>query len=178
MEVNVSDKRRQQLLDRIRRSSAPITGSDLADKFNVSRQVIVQDIALIRASGIPIIATSSGYMLQKKMDSNRVVKTFVSTHNDFDQMEEELLIIVDFGGKIIDVIVEHPVYGEIVGALYIETREDVLAFIKKVKETGAKPLSILTSGDHIHTIEVPSERVFSLLMQELKDKGFVSNDYM
>lgn len=172
----MSEKRRQQLLDKIRNTSEPITGAELAEKFKVSRQVIVQDVALMRASGIPIIATSNGYMLQKKTDTKRIVKTFVSTHNDVNQMEEELLIIVDFGGKIIDVVIEHPVYGEIIGALYIETREDVLAFVKKVKETGAKPLSILTSGEHIHTIEVPSERVFNLLMQELKEKGFVSND--
>lgn len=171
----MSDKRRQRLLEKITQTSEPITGSELADKFKVSRQVIVQDVALMRASGIPIIATSSGYMIQKKMDTNRLIKTFVSTHSGFDQMEEELLIIVDFGGKIIDVVVEHPVYGEIVGALYIETRADVMAFIKKVKDTGAKPLSILTSGDHIHTIEVPSERVFELLMLELMDKGFVSH---
>ena len=120
----MSDKRREKLLDKIKNSSEPITGADLAEKFKVSRQVIVQDVALMRASGIPIIATSSGYMIQKKMDTTRVVKTFISTHNDIDQMEEELLIIVDFGGKIIDVVVEHPVYGEIVGALYIESKED------------------------------------------------------
>jgi hypothetical protein len=69
--------------------------------------------------------------------------------------------------------VEHPVYGEIVGTLLISSREDVTKFVEKVKATDSKPLASLTKGDHIHTIEVPSEKVFLLIMKELKEKGFV-----
>lgn len=170
----MSEERRHSIIETMKKSDQPITGSDLADMYGVSRQVIVQDIAIIRASGIHVIATSSGYMLQKKESvNNRIIRTFVSKHHGFDQMEEELLIIVEYGGKIIDVIVEHPVYGEIVGTLHISTKEDVTKFVNKVVETDAKPLSFLTKGDHIHTIEVPSEKVFQLIMQELKEKGFI-----
>jgi len=169
----MSDERRISIVEAISKCDRPITGSDLADMFNVSRQVIVQDIAIIRATGIPVIATSSGYMLQNKEYSNREIRTFVSKHHGFDKMEEELLIIVEYGGKVIDVIVEHPVYGEIVGILHISTKEDVTKFVEKVRITGAKPLASLTKGDHIHTIEVPSEKVFQLILKELHEKGFV-----
>jgi len=88
-------------------------------------------------------------------------------------MEDELMIIVEYGGKIIDVIIDHPVYGEIVGTLHISTKEEVEKFINKVKVTNAKPLSSLTEGDHIHTLEVPSEKVFKIMLKDLKDKGYV-----
>lgn len=169
----MSEERRRMLVEKLTQSGEPITGSDLADMFGVSRQVIVQDIAIIRAKGVPVLATSSGYLIQKSPSHDKLIKTFVSKHNGFERMEEELLIIIDYGGKIIDVIVEHPVYGEIIGTLLISTREDVSRFVEKVKSTDSKPLASLTKGDHIHTIEVPSEKIFLLIMNELRDKGFV-----
>jgi transcriptional regulator of NAD metabolism len=87
-------------------------------------------------------------------------------------MLEELLIIVEYGGKIIDVIVEHPIYGEIVGNLHLATRAEVDGFLERVKTLDAMPLSILTQGDHIHTIEVPSEKIYNLIMRELVEKGY------
>jgi len=169
----MSEERRRLLVEKLTQSRDPITGSDLAEFYGVSRQVIVQDIAIIRAKGVPVLATSSGYLIQSKSTKDRLIKTFVSKHNGFERMEEELLIIIDYGGKIIDVIVEHPVYGDIVGTLLIATREDVSKFVEKVKSTDSKPLSSLTKGDHIHTIEVPSEKIFELILNELREKGFV-----
>lgn len=169
----MSEERRRMLIDKLNTSSEPITGSDLAVILGVSRQVIVQDIAIIRATGVPVIATSNGYMMQIQGNRDRLIKTFVSKHIGFDRMEDELCIIVDYGGKIIDVIVEHPVYGEIVGSLHIATKEDIAKFVAKVKEANAKPLSSLTEGDHIHTIEVPSEKVYNLIVAELREKGFL-----
>ena len=169
----MSEERRRLLVEKLTQSRDPITGSDLAEFYGVSRQVIVQDIAIIRAKGVPVLATSSGYLIQSKSTKDRLIKTFVSKHNGFERMEEELLIIIDYGGKIIDVIVEHPVYGDIVGTLLIATREDISKFVKKVKSTDSKPLASLTKGDHIHTIEVPSEKIFELILNELREKGFV-----
>ncbi len=169
----MSEERRRLLIEKLTQSCYPIIGSDLADFFGVSRQVIVQDIAIIRAKGVPVLATSSGYLIQNKRMSDNLIKTFVSKHNGYERMEEELSIIIDYGGNIIDVIVEHPVYGEIVGTLLISTRDDVTKFIEKVKATDSNPLASLTKGDHIHTIEVPSEKVFMLVMNELREKGFV-----
>lgn len=169
----MSVERRSAILKKLMDSVHPITGSELADYYNVSRQVIVQDIAIIRASGTHVIATSNGYLIQKQTDASKLIKTFVSKHDGFERMEEELKIIVEFGGKIIDVIVEHPVYGEIVGALHLGTMQEVDAYIEKIKSTNARPLSILTEGDHIHTIEVPSEKIYELIIDELTSKGFI-----
>ncbi|MBM7563018.1 transcription repressor NadR [Fusibacter tunisiensis] len=169
----VSEERRQKILAVLNANEKPITGTELADLFSVSRQVIVQDIAIIRASGVSILATSNGYMTPKNVSSKKLIKTFVSQHKGIERLREELLIIVEYGGKIIDVIVEHPIYGEIVGSLHISTVEDVEQFVEKVQNVGASPLSVLTQGAHIHTIEVPSEKLFNLILTELKAKGFI-----
>lgn len=170
----LSEQRRQGIIEVLESSQHATTGSELADRFGVSRQVIVQDIAIIRASGVPVLATSNGYMLPKTGDGSKLIRSFVSNHKGIDRLKEELLIIVEYGGKIIDVVVEHPVYGEIVGTLHISTIDDVEQFIEKVEGNGASPLSALTQGVHIHTIEVPSEKIFRLIMDELKSKNFIA----
>jgi hypothetical protein len=169
----MSEERRRLLIEKLESSDTPIIGSELAEIFDVTRQVIVQDIAIIRASGVPVIATSSGYTLKKQVQNSRLLRTIVSKHDGFHRMEEELRIIVEYGGKVIDVIVEHPIYGEIVGVLNIETQADVDHFVSKIQNTAAKPLSILTHGDHIHTIEVPSEKIYQLILKELNEKEFI-----
>jgi transcriptional regulator of NAD metabolism len=73
----VSETRRKAILEKLETSSDPITGTALADFFQVSRQVIVQDIALLRASGLGILATSNGYLIPKAQDTERLVKTSV-----------------------------------------------------------------------------------------------------
>lgn len=172
----MSEERRKAIKEIIVNSSEPITGTELADIFKVSRQVIVQDIALLRAVGILIMATTNGYMIPKSDKKDQIIKTFVSKHEGLDQLEEELQIIIEYGGKIIDVIVDHPVYGEIIGNLLINDKADIQKFVEKVRTSNAKPLSILTSGEHFHTIEVPSEKIYNLIIQELSRKGFVNVD--
>lgn len=169
----MSENRRKMIIEKLNLNTEPITGTELALNFEVSRQVIVQDIAILRAEGYSILATSNGYIIPKIHGQNRMIKTFVSEHKGFERMEEELRIIVEYGGKVIDVIVEHPVYGEIVGTLLISNMDDVDKFIKRVEETNANPLSLLTDGAHIHTIEVPSEKIFKLIKAELFEKGFI-----
>lgn len=169
----LSENRRHGIVEVLESSQLAVTGSELAERFGVSRQVIVQDIAIIRASGIQVLATSNGYVIPKTINEPKLIKTFVSNHKGIDRLKEELLIIVEYGGKIIDVVVEHPVYGEIVGTLHISTVDDVIQFIEKVESNGASPLSAITQGDHIHTIEVPSEKVYNLMLDDLKSKGFV-----
>lgn len=168
----MSENRRKAIIKKLSGSGEPVTGGELADQFQVSRQVIVQDIAILRASGVNVLATSNGYMLPQKQALGRIVKTFISKHTGFERMREELLIIVDYGGKIIDVTVEHPIYGEIVGNLHLSTREEVESFLDRIRVLDALPLSVLTQGEHIHTIEVPSEKVFQLIMNELIEKGY------
>lgn len=166
------NKRRKKINEILNRNNQPFKGADIANKFNVSRQVIVQDIALLRAEGKDIIATPNGYMMIKEKNSG-IKKTIVSKHETYNEIEEELNTIVDLGGKILDVIVEHPIYGEIKGQLMIDSRNDVKEFIKKIKKEKAEPLATLTEGLHIHTIEVPNENIFNKIKKQLKIKNYL-----
>ena len=106
---------------------------------------------------------------------NKVVKKIVCNHEGYDELEDELKIIVDMGGKIIDVIVEHPLYGEIKSPLEISSRLEVQQFMKNLKQTNAEPLSSLTAGIHIHTIEVDSEENLDRIKEALDGKKYLIN---
>ena len=101
-------ERRNQIVERIKKNAVPVSGTMLAKEFEVSRQVIVQDIALIRAAGYDIISTHRGYLLNEPISVNRIFKV---QHTD-EQTEEELYSIVDLGGTVANVIVNHKVYGQ------------------------------------------------------------------
>lgn len=83
---------------------------------------------------------------------------------------------MDYGGKILDVIVEHPVYGEIKSPLQIASRYDLEEFLKNLEETDAEPLSALTEGVHIHTIEVESEEVLKKIKEKLLERNYLIRD--
>lgn len=169
----MTENRRNKIASILSDQESPVTGSSLAKQFDVSRQVIVQDIAVLRASGLQIVSTSSGYLIPKPR-SRALLRTFASTHKGLKSLEEELRIIVELGGRIVDVMVEHPVYGEIVATLMIDSRADLEMFMKKVNDSEAVPLSALTEGLHYHTIEVPSAIVYDKIEQKLKEKGFIA----
>lgn len=168
----MDDNKRKELLKLLLTSESPVKGQKLAEYFNVSRQAIVQYIAIIRASGVNVLATHTGYMIPKLPINAENIKTIYSTHQD-QQIQDELEIIVDMGGKVIDVIVEHLVYGEIICPLNIKSRYEIEKFISELEKHNAKPLSILTEGNHRHTIEVPSEAVYQLILEKLKAKGYI-----
>lgn len=165
------ENRRSEILQLLKNRQEPITGSELSKLHGVSRQVIVQDIALLRAEGKDILATSNGYILFK--EEKRILKTILSNHTGYDRLEEELKLIVDMGCTIIDVIIEHPVYGEIRSPLMLKSRIDIEKFMEKTINNKAEPLSKLTDGEHIHTLEVPSEDVFLELKKKLGEKSFL-----
>lgn len=172
MEKLSSDKRRKEILEKLKESEEPLTGSDLAELMGVSRQVIVQDIALLRAEGKEIFATPQGYFLAKSRMPSKISRVYAVKHN-FDRLEEELLLMVDLGGKVVDVIVEHPVYGEIKGNLMLSCRKDVYDFVQKLKSSQAKPLSSLTSGVHLHTVEAEKNEILEGIYEALKEKGLL-----
>jgi len=172
MEKLSSDKRRKEILEKLKESEEPLTGSDLAELMGVSRQVIVQDIALLRAEGKEIFATPQGYFLAKSRAPSKISRVYAVKHN-LDRLEEELLLMVDLGGKVIDVIVEHPVYGEIKGNLMLSCRKDVYDFVQKLNLSQAKPLSILTSGVHLHTVEAEKKEVLEEIFVALEEKGLL-----
>jgi len=167
-----TEKRRKNVLKRLKESENAIIGSKLAEEFEVSRQVIVQDIALLRAKGEKIIATSQGY-LYPESNKDTIQATIACKHGESEEVQEELMIIVSYGAKIIDVIVEHPIYGELKGMLMIKTPADVKKFIKNYRENNASLLASLTDGVHLHTIEALNEQVVKKIREELDEKGYL-----
>ena len=113
--------RRKKLIFLMRESEQPLSGTQLGQVTGVSRQVVVQDIALLRTEGYPIVSTAKGYLLNEPKCATRVLKV---CHTN-EQVEEELTTIVDLGGTVLNVMVNHRVYGRVEAALNIRNRRDV-----------------------------------------------------
>lgn len=169
-----SKERRKAIVKLLMERAEPQKGYDLSKELNVTRQVIVKDIAILRAEGLNIVATPEGYMMPK--EENAKIKKIIAVCHSSDKIEDELTSIVKFGGAIEDVIIEHPLYGEMRGMLMIKTLYDVQNFINKSKEYKAEPLSALTRGVHIHTIEAEDKETMSRIINELKSKGYLISD--
>lgn len=165
-----AEERRAQIVKLLREAKEPVTGTVFAKILKVSRQIIVQDIALLRASGIDIMATPQGYMIIKTPAGSRVKKTFACVHG-YDKLETELLAIVDCGGRVLDVIVEHPLYGELRGMLNLKSRYDVQNFVAQLAGSQAQPLSVLTGGVHLHTVEADTEQIMATIERKLAEAG-------
>ncbi|WP_290587670.1 transcription repressor NadR [Alicyclobacillus sp.] len=162
-------ERQQVLLDALRASREPIPGSQLAALCGVTRQVVVHDIALLRAAGEPILSTPRGYWLRPGETERR---SFVlSVCHPPELTERELCTLVDHGVHVVDVVVEHPVYGELRGALHLSSRRDVAQFLQRVANTKASLLSSLTEGFHLHTVECRSERQLQDAVAALRASG-------
>jgi uncharacterized protein len=155
----------------MRSHGAPIRGGELAKHLRVSRQCLVQDVAILRASGEEIEATPRGYRLPKGM--GRGHRAILACRHAPERTEEELQILVDHGVKILDVVVEHPVYGELRGSLMIESRADVQDFLGHVSASHAALLSSLTGGVHLHTIEASRPEMISRAKARLRARGFL-----
>lgn len=162
-------KRRKEILDVIMKNEYKISGTKLAEMFDVSRQVIVQDIALLRAEGYDIISTNRGYLCKQK---ETVSRTFFVYHED-DKMQEELNLIVDNGAKAEDVFVKHSVYGELRADLHIDSRKKVTEFMIGLERGMSSPLNKITSGYHYHTVSAESEEILDAVEKELKEKKFL-----
>jgi len=165
------NKRREKLIQIIKDSNVPISGSDLSKMLGVSRQVIVQDIALLRASDYNIISTTKGYLLYQ--DSKPRYTRVISVKHTNDEIEDELCTIVDNGARVLDVHVIHEIYGQIATELIIRNRSDVYDFVKKVKEKKIVPLKELTAGYHHHTIEADDEETLDRVVEALRKKNYI-----
>ena len=160
-----AQKRRQAVLEILRRSGGPVSASALAERFSVSRQIIVGDIALLRASGAEISATPRGYVILPA--ASGLTRQVACQHDDAG-MEAELNAMVDNGCTVLDVIVEHPVYGQLTGSLQLSSRYDVAQFIARCAQSDARPLSALTEGIHLHTLSCPDEAAFCRVREALR----------
>lgn len=166
-------ERRNQIAAVLAQSETPISASTLAAQLSVSRQLIVGDIALLRAGGMKIIATPRGYLQESQNPTqNGLVFTIACMHS-MEQIAEEMNTIVDFGGALLDVTVEHSLYGEISAPLQIHSRYDTELFLEKMQKNGAKPLSDLTNGVHLHQICCESEDILHRIQAALEQRGIL-----
>jgi len=166
-----AQQRRAAILAALSGSSQPVSASALASQFGVSRQLVVGDVALLRAGGVEITATARGYVLQGRPEG--LVRRVACRHEAAD-MERELEIMVDNGCTVLDVMVDHPVYGQLTGALRLSSRYDVRQFIQRAG--AAQPLSLLTEGVHLHTLVCPDEDAFRRVLEELNEQGFLLDE--
>lgn len=163
-------QRRAAILSKLEQADRPVSAAALAREFAVSRQIIVGDIALLRAGGVDIAATPRGYVLPR--ESAALIRTVACVH-DREGMARELEIMVDNGCQVVDVVVEHPIYGQLTGQLHLSSRYDVQEFSRSISESSAKPLSDLTGGIHLHTLRCPSEAAFQRVRSALEAEGFL-----
>ena len=169
------EERREKILDILKNSKSPLSGSVLAKQLSVSRQIIVQDIALLRAVNKNILSTNKGYVIfQDPLTSGEKVRRTIAVIHTDKQILDELCTIVDLGGNILDVVVEHGVYGQITCDLIINNRRDAVSFVKQCEEANAKGLNTLTNGMHYHTIEAKSEAMLDVIEGALDKKGYLA----
>ena len=164
------EERREKIVELLTSGTKPIPGVALAKQFDVSRQVIVQDIALIRANGMNIFSTNRGYLIQKDSVKSRVFKAF---HSD-DDVEKELTAIVDLGGIIEDVFVYHKVYGVLRADMNIKSRIDIKRYMQEIATGKSSLLMNVTSGFHYHTVLADSEEDLDMIQEELGRLGFLA----
>lgn len=161
-------QRRTAIAQYLEQTAGPVSAAALARKFSVSRQIVVGDVALLRAGGVDVAATPRGYVRARTSPGLR--RTLACRHRD-GQMEAELNAIVDQGCTVVDVIVEHPIYGQLTGPLELSNRYEVAQFISRCREQSAAPLSQLTEGIHLHTILCPDQGACDRVREALRALG-------
>jgi len=164
-------ERLHHILNELENSSEPIVARQLAEKFEVSRQVIVGDVARLRASGEKIISTPRGYLLNKPLN-NQVSKKLVCKHT-VKETVDEINTIIEHRGQLLDVAIEHPVYGDLTGALNIFNQEDADQFNQKVIKGETTLLSELTDGVHVHTVAADTMEQLEIIETILEEKGYL-----
>lgn len=165
-----SELRRKEIIAYLSTALKPVSATELSNVFKVSRQVIVQDIALLRAFNHDILSTHRGYIYNFNLKKQRVFKIF---HSDADT-KEEMQTIVDCGGRIVEVFVNHKTYGIISAPLAISSRLDIDRLLEGIATGKSSLLKNTTGGYHFHTVEAPSEEILDLIEKKLREKDFLA----
>ncbi|MEY8352718.1 transcription repressor NadR [Lachnospiraceae bacterium 54-53] len=167
-------RRRKKIMEILEQEKLPVSGTELARRVGVSRQVVVQDVALLRAENEEIMSTNKGYILRcpPGKQESACVRVFRTSHTTEDTLDE-LQTIVDYGGRLLNVFIEHEVYGEIHVDLIINNRLDAAEFVSALKDSGDQPLKSLTGGCHYHTVAADSRKNLDRIELELKKKGYL-----
>ena len=174
--MDQAKKRRVQVFKKIKEAKAPLSASTLAKELGVSRQVIVGDVALLRAEGQLILATARGYLAEASFKSTHKYVRKIACRHTPSQTKDELYLLIDQGVYVEDVIIEHEVYGELTGTLGLESRADVDLFVSRLEKAGAKLLSELTQGIRLHTISCESKEHFETAMEAMRSAGFLLSE--
>ena len=167
------ESRRETIKKMLLQAQRPLTGTALAQELHVSRQVIVQDIALMRAEQTPILSTNKGYLLRAEETPVAQPKRVFFVRHTTAQVLEEFMTVIDLGGRILDVSVEHDLYGPIRADLLIENAQDAQDFVQRLAACRDNPLKVLTDDCHFHTVSAPSEKLLDLIEGELRARGFL-----
>lgn len=165
-----AEERRKEIISLLNSEGAPVSGSTLAEKLNISRQMIVHDIALLKAQGYDILSTNSGYMIKETPKYERVFKV----RHTSDRTEEELTLIVDLGATVENVYIWHKVYGKIEAQLNIFSKRGIRQFIEGIKSGNSKELMNITDGYHYHTVKADSNETLDKIQSELDKRGFTA----
>ncbi|GGE75497.1 transcription repressor NadR [Priestia taiwanensis] len=169
----LGEERRSLILSWLQEATKPLSGNDLAKRTNVSRQVIVQDISLLKARNEPIIATAQGYLYMADPYAISKHERVIACSHKPEDTTKEMIILVDHGVTIKDVKIEHPVYGDLTASIMVSTRTELEHFLSRIAETNATYLSALTSGTHLHTIEADSIHKLDAACKALEEAGFL-----
>ncbi len=167
------EQRRSRILQKLKEQGHPLSGTALARAFGVSRQVIVQDIALMRAENHAILSTNKGYIYRSEAAEPAWPKRVFYVKHKTAQVAAEFLAITELGGKVLDVAVEHELYGQIRVDLLIESPQDARDFSEKLSACRDNPLKVLTDDCHYHTVTAPSEKLLDLIEKELAQLGLL-----
>ncbi|MDO5141636.1 MAG: 3H domain-containing protein [Eubacteriales bacterium] len=168
-------ERRAAIAERLAQADRPLSAAALAAACGVSRQIIVGDVALLRAGGLSVLATPRGYVLEAPVVPTHCERRIACRHDD-DRLRDELYSVVDLGGALLDVTVEHPIYGQICAPLHVFSRFDADAFCDKLSQPDARPLCELTGGIHLHTIRAADEAALDRIVRCLREKGLLLSE--
>lgn len=166
------NERRECIRKDLKKSLKAIKGSELALKYDVSRQVIVQDIALLRAVGEQIISTGDGY-IYFSYHMNKPKRVIAVKHDEAD-IEKEIDAILEYDGTLLNVFIHHPIYGDLVADMIIENKQQKREYLKRCRDVEFTPLMALTDNYHFHTIEANSEEELDHIEKLLKKHGFIN----
>ena len=164
------EERRGKIIQALKNSDKAVSATTLAKEFAVSRQVIVQDVALLRANEKNIFSTNRGYLIQEDEETTRVFKV---QHED-DEVEKELTTIVDLGGTVEDVFVYHKVYGVLRAEMNIKSRMDIRNYMEEIRSGKSSLLKNVTSGYHYHTVRAERVEILDMIQEELQKKGLLA----
>lgn len=162
-------ERRKELALILASKKCAVPGDELAKELKCSRQIIVSDIAILKASGYDIISTNRGYIINS---SPLLEKVFKVKHTS-EETKEELNLIVNSGGIVADVFVWHKVYGKIKADLNIFSPAGIDKFIEGIKSGKSTELMNITDGYHYHTVKADSAKILDEIEYELNKRNFI-----